>query len=81
MDTIKKILKIGKIYRIEHETELKNKNFKKRNKNTENFYDGWLHSFFNENSGLNFFQKCGVDHKIKHFVCERDCFVCLVEVW
>ena len=22
-----------------------------------------------------------VDHKIKHFSCERDCFLCLVEVW
>ena len=22
----------------------------------------------------------GVDHKIKHFACERDCFPCLVEV-
>ena len=22
----------------------------------------------------------GVDHKIKHFACERDCFACLVEV-
>ena len=22
-----------------------------------------------------------VDHKIKHFSCERDCFVCLIEVW
>ena len=21
-----------------------------------------------------------VDHKIRHFACERDCFVCLVEV-
>ena len=57
MDTIKKILKIGKIYRIEHETEIKNKNFKKRNKNTENFYDGWLQSFLNENSGLGFSKK------------------------
>ena len=56
MDKIKKILKIGKIYRIEHETELKNKNYKKRNKNSENrktgYFDDLLKTwFFNENSG------------------------------
>ena len=56
MDKIKKILKIGKIYRIEHETELKNKNYKKRNKNSENrktgYFDDLLKTWvFNENSG------------------------------
>ena len=70
MDTIKKILKIGKIYRIEHETELKNKNFEKRNKNTENF-DGWLQNFLSENSGFGFFQKITIiphQNGICHFI-------------
>ena len=62
MDKIKKILKIGKIYRIEHETELKNRNDKKRNKNSENRqtsnFDGLLKTwFFSENSGLIFLRK------------------------
>lgn len=51
MDKIKKLLKIGKIYRIEHETELRNRNFSQRKKGQAGF-DGWLKSFLIENPGL-----------------------------
>ena len=54
MDKIKKILKIGKIYRIEHETELRDRNYSQRKKDPKNQagLDGWLKSFLIENSGL-----------------------------
>ena len=54
MDKIKKILKIGKIYRIEHETELRDRNYTQRKKDSKNQagLDGWLKSFLIENSGL-----------------------------
>ena len=54
MEKIKKLLKIGKIYRIEHETELRNRNYSQRKKDSKNQagFDGWLKSFFIENPGL-----------------------------
>ena len=54
MDKIKKILKIGKIYRIEHETELRDRNYSQRKKDSKNQagLDGWLKSFLIESSGL-----------------------------
>ena len=54
MDKIKKILKIGKIYRIEHETELRDRNYSQRKKNPKNQagLDSWIKGFLIENSGL-----------------------------
>lgn len=51
MEKIKKLLKIGKIYRIEHETELRNRNYSQRKKDSKNQAD-WLKSFLIENPGL-----------------------------
>ena len=51
MEKIKKLLKIGKIYRIEHETELRNRNYSQRKKDSKN-QAGWLKSFLIENPGL-----------------------------
>ena len=64
MEKIKKLLKIGKIYRIEHETELRNRNYSQRKKDSKNQAD-WLKSFLIENPGLKiarFFCSC---HRMK----------------
>ena len=52
MEKIKKILKIGKIYRIEHETELRNYRQRKKDLKNQAELDGWFKSFLKENQGL-----------------------------